>query len=88
MKIHHDQLPIRVMGTLTGIGFLGIGAYAALAGDGLDPYTENRAYGFALAAIVGGLWAISVSWLARDLSGIWCRSPKVWRPRSRRRGPR
>ena len=79
MKIYRNQLPIRILGTMTGVGFLFIGAYALFGGEGLDNYTQDRAYGFALATIIAGAWAISISWLDSDLSGVWCRSPKRWR---------
>ena len=79
MRIYTNQLGLRVLGTCTGIGFLAIGAYALLGGEGLDPYVQDRANGFALATIVGGVLAIAISWLDSDLLGVWCKSPKRWR---------
>lgn len=79
IKLYRNQLPVRVIGTLTGLGFICMGAFALFGGEGLDDYTQDRAYGFAVATIVGGVWAISVSWLDSDLSGVWCKSPKRWR---------
>jgi len=82
VRIYRDQFVTRVLGTATGIGFLAMGAYALLgAGEGLDPYIRDRAEGFALATLVGGVWAIAISWLQRDLGGVWCKAPKTWRRR-------
>ena len=30
-----------------------------------------------VCALVGGAWAIAVSWLDPDLSGVWCRPPRA-----------
>ncbi len=79
MKVHGNQLGLRILGSVTGIGFLAIGTYAFLGPDTIDTYVRDRAHGFALAAIVGGVWAIAVSWLDSDLRGVWCRPPKRWR---------
>jgi hypothetical protein len=57
-------------------GFLAVGAYAIL---GANDAVRERAWWFGLTAIIGGLWALAVSWLDPDLSGVWCRPPR--RPR-------
>ena len=82
---HTNQLVYRVLGTVLGVVFLAIGSYSLLGGSGLDPYTEDRARGFGLAALVAGVWAIAASWLYRDLSNVWCRPPSRW-GKSRRDG--
>lgn len=80
MRVHTNQLPVRVLGTLTGLGFLAIGGYAILGADaGLADTLRERASAFGVTAIVGGVWAIGVSWLDGDLSGVWCRSPRARR---------
>ena len=33
LRLHTNQLSIRILGTLTGIGFLAIGAYAVFGAD-------------------------------------------------------
>lgn len=35
----------------------------------------ERTRWFGFTALVGGVWAIGVSWLDSDLSGVWCRPP-------------
>jgi ATP-binding cassette subfamily F protein 3 len=32
--------------------------------------------GSGITALIGGFWAIGVSWLDSDLSGVWCRPPR------------
>ncbi|MCB1741377.1 MAG: hypothetical protein KDK91_13460 [Gammaproteobacteria bacterium] len=77
MRLHRNQIWTRLLGTLTGLGFLAIGAYALLGGGAeLTEVQIERARGFGWVACIGGLWAVAVSWLARDLSGIWCRPPR------------
>ena len=77
MRIHTNQLAIRVLGTITGLGFIAVGAYALFGADAaVAASTRDRAWWFGVTAVVGGLWAIGVSWLDADLSGIWCRSPR------------
>lgn len=77
MRIHTNQLAIRCAGTLIGLGFLAIGAYAMLGADeSVAAPALERAWAFGITALVGGVWAIGVSWLDADLSGVWCRPPR------------
>ena len=82
LTIHTHQLIYRVLGTLLGVMFVTIGSYSLFGGSNLDPYTEDRARGFGIAALIAGVWAIAGSWLYRDLSNVWCRPPSRWRKRS------
>jgi len=80
MRVHTNQLAIRVLGTLTGAGFLGVGGYAIFGADaGVAEALRERALWFGVTAGLGGVWAIAVSWLDSDLSGVWCRSPRARR---------
>lgn len=80
MRVHTNQLAIRVLGTLTGTGFLAVGGYAIFgAGADVAEALRERALWFGVTAGVGGVWAIAVSWLDSDLSGVWCRSPRAGR---------
>jgi hypothetical protein len=80
VRLHTNQLAIRCLGTLTGLGFLAIGAYALLGADAtVAPAAADRAWWFGVTALLGGLWAIVVSWLDPDLSGVWCRPPRRFR---------
>jgi len=77
VRIYTNQLAIRSLGTLIGLGFLAIGAYAMLGADASVPaLAVERAWWFGITALIGGLWAIGASWLDSDLSGVWCRPPR------------
>jgi hypothetical protein len=77
LRLYTNQLPIRILGTLTGIGFLAVGAYAIFgADDTIAEAVRERAFWFGFTALIGGVWAVAVSWLDSDLSGVWCRPPR------------
>jgi hypothetical protein len=77
MRLHTNQLAVRILGTLTGAAFLAIGAYAIFGADeSIGAFARQRSGWFGVTALVGGVWAIGVSWLDADLSGVWCRSPR------------
>lgn len=83
LRLHTNQLPIRILGTLTGLAFLAVGVYAVFgADDSVAAASRERAFWFGITALIGGIWAVGVSWLDSDLSGIWCRPPR--RPRDLR----
>lgn len=82
MKLHFDQLPMRIAGSALGVGFILIGAYAiAGAPEGLDAYGRDRAFWFGVTSITGGCLAVLMSWLAGRLDNIWCAPPRKgwWR---------
>jgi len=77
VRIHTNQLAIRVLGTLLGICFLAVGSYAAFGADDAVPaLARERSGWFGITALIGGVWAIAASWFDADLSGVWCRSPR------------
>lgn len=77
VQIHRNQPLTRMLGSLMGAGFLAIGAYAMLgADDSISAFVRERAWWFGATATVAGIWAIAVSWLDPDLSGVWCRPPR------------
>jgi hypothetical protein len=77
LRVHTNQLAIRVLGTLMGTGFLVVGSYAMFgADDSVAEALRERALWFGVTAWIGGAWAIAVSWLDSDLSGVWCRPPR------------
>ncbi|MEX2198316.1 MAG: hypothetical protein WD886_05860 [Burkholderiales bacterium] len=77
VRVHTNQLAIRILGTTMGAGFLAVGAYAMLgADDTVAAYLRERAWWFGLCALIAGTWAIGASWLDSDLSGVWCRQPR------------
>lgn len=77
MRLHTNDLGVRIAGTLTGVGFLLIGGYAIFGNDdgSVVAAMRARAHWFGVAALVAGAWAIAVSWLEPELSGVWCRPP-------------
>ncbi|MDH4325206.1 MAG: hypothetical protein OEW90_13800 [Betaproteobacteria bacterium] len=80
VRLYTNQFAIRCLGTLAGIGFVAIGAYAMLGGDDtVSAHALERAWWFGVTALIGGIWAIGVSWLDPDLSGVWCRQPRRFR---------
>ena len=77
VRIHRNQLLTRILGSLVGAGFLAIAAYAMFGADDTVPaFVRERAWWFGACAAVAGVWAIAVSWLDPDLSGVWCRPPR------------
>lgn len=79
MRIHRDQLLTRVCGTLLGVGFLAIGAYALVGSfDVADAVARDRAFWFGVTAIIGGVLAVFASLFVEKLSDIWCRQPRRW----------
>ena len=84
VRLHHNQPVMRILGTLTGAGFLAMGAFAIFgADDSVPAFIKERAWWFGVTTLVAGVWAIAVSWLEPDLSGVWCRPPR--QPRDLRR---
>ena len=78
MRVHRNDPVIRLLGTLVGTGFLAVGAYALFGADeSVGASARERAFWFGVCALVGGAWAIAVSWLDPDLSGVWCRPPRA-----------
>ena len=77
--MHTNNLSMRVLGTITGIGFILVGLYAIFGGgDGIDAALRERSTAFGVTSFIGGVWAVLVSWLDGDLSGVWCRQPRRW----------
>ena len=77
VRLHHNQPVMRILGTLIGVGFLAMGAFAMFgADDSVPAFVKERAWWFGASASIAGAWAIAVSWLDPDLSGVWCRPPR------------
>ena len=77
MKIHRDQLVMRIGGTLVAVFFLFVGCYALFGGgDAVDPQLRERAFGFGISAVLAGLIALPISWLVKRLDNIWCSPPR------------
>ncbi len=79
VRIHRDDLVTRVVGTLTGAGFIAIGWYAMFgAGPEVEPVVRERAFWFGATSTFIGVLAVGFSWLASALTGVWCRPPRRW----------
>jgi hypothetical protein len=74
------QWPLRIAGSLFGLGCCAIGLFSMFGGgDGLPELNRERAFGFGIAAIVVGLVALIGS-LTADAERLWYCMPRRWRP--------
>ncbi|MDP6344478.1 MAG: hypothetical protein QF578_12985 [Alphaproteobacteria bacterium] len=79
MRLYRDDLWRRGGGTLLGLGLGGFGAFVLGSGGAApDAALADRVEGYGLTLVLAGVAAVLTSWLARDLSGIWCRSPRYF----------
>ena len=80
LRIHRDQPAVGICGTVTGIGFVLVGAFSVLGAVELEAgINHERAMGFGCTAIIVGVIAVLCSLLVKDLSNIWCRHPRRWK---------
>jgi len=85
MRIHKDQLNIRIPATLLGLAFFAFGLFAFTgAASQTDPYIQDRAFWFGITLMLAGILALGISWLVRDLHNIWCVYPRTGRGKFRR----
>ena len=78
--LRRDQWPLRVAGSLFGLGCCAIGLFSIFGGgDALPEVSRERAFGFGIAAIVVGLVALIGS-LTADAQRLWYCMPRRWRP--------
>jgi len=84
MRIHKDQLNIRIPATLLGLAFFAFGLFSLIGGQGqADPYIQDRAFWFGITLMFAGVLAVGISWLVRDLHNIWCVYPRTGRGKFR-----
>ena len=77
MKIHTDNLTIRIGATLLSIGYAGVGAFAlAMSGEAPDALLADRSFWMGVTFLIAAALALPVSWLVADLSNIWCIPPR------------
>jgi len=77
LRIHRSLLPLRIAGSLLGLGFLLLGLYALFGGgDTVEAVLRERARGFGISAVIAGLVAIPTSWMVERLDDIWCAPPR------------
>lgn len=74
------QWPLRVAGSLFGLGCCAVGLFSIFGvGADLPELNQERALGFGVAAIVVGLVALIGS-LTSDAHRLWYCTPRRWRP--------
>ena len=75
-----NQWPLRLAGSLFGVGCCALGLFSIFGGDEqLPEFNRERAFGFGVAAIVVGLVALIGS-LTGDAHRLWYCMPRRWRP--------
>jgi hypothetical protein len=72
------EWPLRLVGSLFGLGAGAIGLFSLLAPDSISPLEHERAQGFGLAALVVGAIALVGSLGVRDVHALWYCSPRRW----------
>jgi len=75
-----NQWPLRIAGSLFGLGCCAIGLFSIFGGgEQLPELNRERALGFGVAAIVVGLVALIGS-ITADAHRLWYCMPRRWRP--------
>jgi hypothetical protein len=73
------QWPLRLVGSLFGIGACLVGLFSLLGVEGQPELNRERAIGFGIAALVIGAVALVGSLASRDVHALWYCSPRRWR---------
>jgi hypothetical protein len=74
------EWPLRIAGSLFGLGCCAVGLFSVFGGgESLPELNRERALGFGVAAIVVGLVALIGS-LTSDAHRLWYCMPRRWRP--------
>ncbi len=72
-----NSLVSRIFGTVIGVGMAAFGVVALnFTPDAPDPALADRAFWYGITLIAAGTLAVALTWLAPDLTNIWCRPPK------------
>ena len=75
-----NQWPLRIAGSLFGLGCCAVGLFSIFGGgENLPALNRERAFGFGVAAVVVGLVALIGS-LTADAQRLWYCMPPRWRP--------
>ena len=78
--LRRDQWPLRIAGSLFGLGCCAVGLFSMFGGsDQLPAINRERALGFGVAAVAVGLVALLGS-LMGDARAFWYCMPRRWRP--------
>jgi hypothetical protein len=73
------QWPLRLVGSLFGIGACLLGLFSLLGVEGQPEVNGERAIGFGIAALFIGAVALISSLASRDVHALWYCSPRRWR---------
>ena len=77
MKIHTDNLVIRIGATLLAVGYAGVGLFSlAMSGEAPSATLADRSFWMGVTFLIAAALALPVSWLVADLSNIWCIPPR------------
>jgi hypothetical protein len=75
-----SQWPLRLVGSLFGIGACLVGLFSLLGMPDQPELHRERATGFGITALVIGAVALIGSLASRDVHALWYCSPRRWRP--------
>jgi hypothetical protein len=73
------QWPLRLVGSLFGVGVGLVGLLSLLGADGQPELSRERAIGFGSVALVVGVVALIGSLASRDVHALWYCAPRRWR---------
>ncbi len=77
VKIHTNDIGTRILGSGLGLAMLGFAGFVLRSSSvAPDAVVGDRAFWFGVTLTIAGISAVAVSWLASDLSGIWCKPPR------------
>ncbi len=77
MRFYFNDIGRRSGGALTGLGLCAFGIYSlTMVAEAPDAVLADRAMWLGITMNIAGVISFLLSWLAPDLSGIWCRSPR------------
>lgn len=77
MAFQVNSLVSRLIGTGIGGGMLAFGVAALrFVDEAPDAVMADRAFWYGATLVAAGALAVALTWLAPDLTNIWCRPPK------------
>jgi|SaaInlStandDraft_7_1057024.scaffolds.fasta_scaffold297574_2 hypothetical protein len=77
MTVYKNEPVIRWIGSLVALGFLVMGLYSAFgASSDLPDLNRDRAFWFGMTSIIASFFALVLSWLIKDIRGVWCAPPR------------